>query len=378
MNGATVYIRDVAQVRRSGYTVQNNIVRTNGARGALITILRNGKASTLAIVDAVKLALPRILAGITPELKVVPLADQSLFVRAAIQGVLREALIAAFLTGLMILLFLGSWRSTLIVCISIPLSILASICILSLLGQTINVMTLGGLALAVGILVDDATRWKIENTHRNMGIKGKEGESRWSAPIDGWSFSRSPSPARFVSTLAICIVFVPVLLLTGAAKFLFTPLAMAVVFAMLASYFLSRTLVPTMVHFLLKSEIELYQQGSGGEAAGGEGMIWRMHYWFNGLFESLRFRYIGLLDWSLAHRARVLVAFMLVSIASLGLVKLVGEDFFPSVDSGQLRLHARTPAGTRIEETEARFSAIDREIQKIIPPDEVDTGPSTT
>ena len=304
MNGATVYIKDVAQVH-DGFSVQNNIVRTNGSRGVLITITRNGKASTLAIVNAVKAALPRILANVPPELKVVALADQSIFVRASIQGVVREALIAAGLTGLMILLFLGSWRSTLIVCISIPLSILTSLCILSLLGQTINVMTLGGLALAVGILVDDATV-EIENTHRNIAMR----KPLIRAVLDGASQIAVPT---FVATLSICIVFVPVLLLTGTARYLFTPLAMAVVFAMLASYLLSRTLVPTMMAYLLESEVDLYQRGRDGEAARGKGLFWRAHHLFNALFEALRFRYMGLLDWSLRHRGRVLTAFMGVS-----------------------------------------------------------------
>ena len=252
VNGATVYMKDVAQVR-DGFSVQTNIVRTNGTRGVMLSVTRTGKASTLAIVNAVKAALPKILATVPPELNVVTLADQSMFVRASIQGVVREALIAAGLTGLMILLFLGSWRSTLIVCISIPLSILTSLCILSLLGQTINVMTLGGLALAVGILVDDATV-AVENTHRNIGMR----KPLVRAVIDGAAQIAVPT---FVSTLAICIVFVPVLLLTGTARYLFTPLAMAVVFAMLASYLLSRTLVPTMAHYLLKSEVDLYRQG---------------------------------------------------------------------------------------------------------------------
>ncbi len=363
VNGATVYIRDVAQVH-DGFQVQNNIVRMNGSRGVLITITRNGQASTLAIVDAVKAALPRILASVPPELKVVPLADQSVFVLATIKGVEREALIAAGLTGLMILLFLGSWRSTLIVCISIPLSILASLCMLSLLGQTINVMTLGGLALAVGILVDDATV-EIENTHRNLGMR----KPLLTAVLDGAAQIAVPT---FVATLSICIVFVPVLLLTGTARYLFGPLALAVVFAMLASYFLSRTLVPTMVAYLLKSELHLYQHGEGGEASGGSGLIWRAHYIFNKLFDKLRFRYIGLLDWSLRHRGLVLTAFMGISIGSLGLAWLVGKDFFPNVDSGQMRLHARCPAGTRIEQTEMRFAALEREIRYVIPQDEVD------
>ncbi len=364
VNGATVYIKDVAQVR-DGFVVQSNIVRMNGARGVLMTVTRSGKASTLDIVDAVKKALPRILSTIPKELNVTALADQSIFVRSSIQGVVREALIAAALTGIMILLFLGSWRSTLIVCISIPLSILASISILSLLGQTINVMTLGGLALAVGILVDDATV-AIENTHRNMGMR----KSLVDAVVDGAAQIAIPT---FVSTLAICIVFVPVLLLTGTARYLFTPLAMAVVFAMLASYLLSRTLVPTMAHYLLQSEVDLYQQGEEGEAAGGKGLFWRLHYLFNRLFESLRYRYIGLLDWSLRHRGPVLAAFMALSIASFGLAWLVGKDFFPNVDSGQMKLHARAPAGTRIEQTEVRFSAIEREIRDAIPSSELDT-----
>src|SRR4051794_6227869 len=288
VNGATVYVKDVAQVR-DGFQVQNNIVRTNGSRGVLISVTRNGKASTLSIVNAVKAALPRILANVPPELKVVPLMDQSIFVRSSIEGVVHEALIAACLTGLMILLFLGSWRSTLIVCISIPLSILSSLFILSLLGQTINVMTLGGLALAVGILVDDATV-EIENTHRNLAMR----KPLVRAVLDGASQIAVPT---FVATLSICIVFVPVLLLTGTARFLFTPLAMAVVFAMLASYLLSRTLVPTMMAFLLGSELHLYQHGSEGEPASGNGLLWSVHHRFNALFERLRFRYIGLLDW---------------------------------------------------------------------------------
>ena len=357
VNGATVYIKDVAQVR-DGFSVQTNIVRMNGNRGVLMTVTRNGKASTLDIVDAVKKALPRILATVPKELSVTALADQSIFVRSSIQGVVREALIAAGLTGILILLFLGSWRSTLTVCISIPLSILASISILSLLGQTINVMTLGGLALAVGILVDDATV-AIENIHRNIGMR----KSLVDAVVDGAAQIAIPT---FVSTLAICIVFVPVLLLTGTARYLFTPLAMAVVFAMLASYLLSRTLVPTMAAYLLGSEVDL-------RTGGGKGLFWRLHHIFNRLFESLRFRYIGLLDWSLRRRGPVLTAFMAISIASLGLAWLVGKDFFPNVDSGQMKLHARAPAGTRIEQTEVRFSAIEREIRTSIPANELDT-----
>jgi multidrug efflux pump subunit AcrB len=362
VNGATVYVKDVAQVR-DGFQVQQNIVRTNGNRGVLMTITRNGKASTLSIVNQVKAALPRILANVTPELKVIPLVDQSVFVRASIDSVVKEALLAATLTGLMILLFLGSWRSTLIVCISIPLSILTSLSVLSMLGQTINVMTLGGLSLAVGILVDDATV-EIENTHRNLAMR----KPLIRAVLDGASQIAVPT---FVATLSICIVFVPVLLLTGTARYLFTPLAMAVVFAMMASYLLSRTLVPTMMAYLLGKELHHFAE-DGHAAPPSRNPLRRIHAGFNSLFERLRYRYMGLLDFTLAHRAPVLAGFLGFSLLSLGLVELVGQDFFPNVDSGQMRLHARAPAGTRIEETEARFAAIEREIRSVIPADELE------
>jgi multidrug efflux pump subunit AcrB len=366
VNGATVYLKDVANVR-DGYAVQTNIVRTNGTRGALLTIMRNGQASTLAIVNQVKAALPKILAGLPPEVQVRQLFDQSIFVRASIAGVLKEATTAALLTGLMILLFLGSWRSTVIVCISIPLSILTSIIILDLLGQTINVMTLGGMALAVGILVDDATV-EIENTHRNLAMR----KPLVRAVLDGAMQIAIPA---FVSTLSICIVFVPVLLLTGAAKYLFTPLAMAVVFAMLASYMLSRTLIPTMVHFLLKQEVDMYRKGEHGEGGSAEGhsLIWRVHFAFNRSFVKFRSAYTGLLDWALDHRAPVLTGFLVFALGSLGLVFLVGSDFFPAVDSGQIRLHARAAAGTRIEATEMIFANIENEIRSVIAPGELDT-----
>src|SRR5580700_8370262 len=308
VSGAAVYLGDVAQVR-DGYSVQTSIVRANGSRGALPTVLRSGRASTLAVVNNVKKALPKILAGLTPELHVSQLFDQSLFVRAAINGVVREAVTAAFLTGLMILMFLGSWRSTVIVCISIPLSILVSLIVLHMMGQTINVMTLGGLALAVGILVDDATV-EIENTHRNMAMK----KPLVRAVLDGAQQIAAPA---FVSTLCICIVFVPVLLLTGAAKFLFTPLAGAVVFAMLASYLLSRTIIPTMVHYMLKPEVQLYAQGHDGETSGGTGLIWRGHYIFNRRFEQMRTSYASLLHWCLDRRGVVLAGFGVFIVASL-------------------------------------------------------------
>lgn len=364
VNGATLYVKDVAQVR-DGFAVQTNVVRANGGRAALLTVLKNGAASTLDIVKQVKEALPQILAGLPKELKVTQLFDQSLFVRAAISGVLREGAIAAVLTGLMILLFLGSWRSTIIVCCSIPLSILTSLIVLWLMGETVNVMTLGGLALAVGILVDDATV-EIENIHRNLGMK--KGITR--AILDGAQQIAVPA---FVSTLAICIVFVPVLLLTGAAKFLFTPLAMAVVFAMLTSYLLTRTLVPTMVHYMLPPEVELYQQGEHGHAAESGGFIWRVHHAFNRYFEKLRDRYRGALEWSLQHRPLVAGAFGLFFAASLLLLLVVGRDFFPYVDSGQMRLHVNAPMGTRIEETERVFARVEREIRRKIPAEELDT-----
>ena len=321
-----------------------------------MTVLRNGQASTLAIVNAVKARLPQILAGLPRELHVRQLFDQSLFVRAAINGVVREAVIAAFLTGLMILLFLGSWRSTIIVCISIPLSILTSLIILSLLGETINVMTLGGLALAVGILVDDATV-EIENTHRNMAMK----KPLVRAVLDGAQQIAAPA---FVSTLSICIVFVPVLLLTGAAKFLFTPLALAVVFAMLASYLLSRTLIPNMVHYMLKPEVKLYALGEHGESAGGKGIIWRIALRLQPAIRDDARRptpacWTG--RWTIA--APVLAGFGIFVAGSLMLVVFPGRDFFPYVDSGQMRLHAIAPTGTRIEETEVLFSKIDDEIR---------------
>src|SRR6202158_677919 len=294
VNGAPIYMRDVAQVR-DGYQVQTNIVRTDGKRSALLTVLRHGGASTLTVVDGVKKLLPAVEATLPPALKITPLFDQSLFVRSSVSGVVREATIAAVLTGLMLLLFLGSWRSTLIVCLSMPLSILTSLIVLSLLGQTINVMTLGGLALAVGILVDDATV-EIENVHRNMGMKGK---TLVRAILDGAQQIAVPA---FVSTLCICIVFVPVLMLSGAAKFLFTPLAMAVVFAMLTSYLLTRTVVPTLVHYMLPSEMALYQEGEQADtpASRSAGVIWRIHQAFDRRFEKFREAYRRLLEWVLA------------------------------------------------------------------------------
>jgi multidrug efflux pump subunit AcrB len=367
VNGNPVYFRDVGTVR-DGYQVQTNIVRINGGLSSLLTVLRHGGASTLAVVQGVKDLLPRIQASLPPALNITPLFDQSLFVKAAVTGVVREASIAALLTALMILLFLGSWRSTLIVCISIPLSILTSLTILGLLGQTINVMTLGGLALAVGILVDDATV-EIENVHRNMGMKGK---TLVRAILDGAQEIAIPA---FVSTLCICIVFVPVLMLSGAAKYLFTPLAMGVVFAMLTSYLLTRTVVPTMVHYLLQSEMDLYQEGEGAETAASKsaGAIWHVHQAFDRKFEKFREGYHRLLEQVLAHRVIVGGAFLAFALVSVGLIAIIGQNFFPYVDAGQMRLHVRTPTGTRIEEAASVFASIETEIRGLIPAQELDS-----
>ena len=361
--GATIYVRDVAQVRDGG-AVQINVVRQDGRRGALISILKSGAASTLDIVERVKKELPRILSTLPPELDLRLLLDQSIFVRASINAVLKEGLLAAGLTALMILLFIGSWRSTLIVCTSIPLSILTSITLLYALGQTINVMTLGGLALSVGILVDEATV-EIENIHRNLG----QGKSILRAVLDG---AREIAVPAFVSALSISIVFVPVVLLRGAAKYLFQPLAMAVVFAMLASYILSRTLIPTMVRYLLTPELHLYRGGEG-HAVGGRGPLWRVHYAFNRGFQSFRLRYRAALTWALGHHWTVIALFAAFCAGSGFLATQLGEDFFPQVDAGQLRLHVRAPVGSRLENTEAVFAKVEERIRLIIPEDKLDT-----
>jgi multidrug efflux pump subunit AcrB len=364
-NGALVYIRDVAHVHE-GFAIQQNIVRVNGQRAALLTIMKSASASTLDIVKRVKVVLPKILAGLPPELKVTLMFDQSIFVRAALQGVVKEAAIAAGLTALMILLFLGSWRSTVIVAVSIPLSILTSIIILKFFGQTLNTMTLGGLGLAVGILVDDATV-EIENIHRNLG-QGKEIEP---AILDGAAQIAVPA---FVSTLAICIVFVPVVFLSGAAKSLFTPLGMSVVFAMLASYLLSRTLVPTMVKFLLASEVEMYQgheEGGHAEVPANASWVWRVHFRFNAGFERLRAWYQGVLGWVLGNAKFTMACFAMFIALSACLLPYIGEDFFPKVDAGTFRLHVRTAPGTRIEEVEQIFSKIEGTIRETIPASEL-------
>ncbi len=362
VNGAVIYIRDVAQVH-DGFAPQQNIVRVNGKRAAMLTILKAGSASTLDIVKKVRETLPKIQANLPPELKITLLFDQSLFVRAALAGVVKEAAIAATLTALMILLFLGSWRSTIIVAISIPLSILTSLIVMKFLGQTLNTMTLGGLGLAVGILVDDATV-EIENIHRNLGM-GKDIEP---AILDGAAQIAVPA---FVSTLAICIVFVPVVFLSGAAKSLFTPLGMAVVFAMMASYLLSRTLVPTMVKFLLASEVDMYQDHETGHhdmVPLHANWIWRTHFRFNKRFEQIRERYSTLLHWTLTNYRFTLGCFLIFAALTACLVPFIGEDFFPQVDAGTFRLHVRAPAGTRIEETERIFGQVEDTIREVIPP----------
>jgi CzcA family heavy metal efflux pump len=357
VNGAVVYLRDVAHVR-DGFAVQTNLVRQDGRRSALLTVIKKGGASTLTIVKQLKNLLPTIRAAAPPGLEIKELFDQSLFVRAAITGVLVEGAIAACLTGLMILLFLGSWRSTLVVITSIPLSILTSLAILSAIGQTLNVMTLGGLALAVGILVDDATV-EIENIHRNLGL----GKRLVQAILDGAQQIATPA---FVSTLSICIVFVPVVFLTGPARYLFTPLAMAVVFAMLASYLLSRTIVPTLVRYLLASEAH-----SQAEAGTVPSLFARIHEGFQRQFERLRMAYVRTLETALAHRGRVFVVFAVLTVSGLALLPFVGRDFFPAVDTGQFRLHVRAPAGTRIEETEQVFADVEAAIRRLIPKDEI-------
>jgi CzcA family heavy metal efflux pump len=351
--GSTVYIRDVAQVR-DGNAPQTSMVRQNGVRGVLMPILKSGNASTLDIIDRVKAALPRISAGMPKGLALKPQFDQSLFVRAALEGVIREGVIASALTAMMILLFLGTWRNTLVVALSIPLSIFVSILCLAACGQTLNAMTLGGMALAVGILVDDATV-EIENIDRNRHM----GKPLVKAILDGAQQIAVPA---FVSTLCICVVFLPIFFLTGVAKFLFTPLAMAVIFAMLASYFLSRTVVPTFVHHLLRHQPVPDEHGTGGD------WIWRVHMRFNRHFERFRDFYLGRLGWCLAHRKLTAALMGLLIACSVAMVPFLGRDFFPLVDAGQFRLHVRAPAGTRMEETERIFSQVDAVIRKEIPP----------
>jgi multidrug efflux pump subunit AcrB len=359
VNGGTVYIQDVAHVR-DGYAVQQNIVRQDGQRGVLLTVEKSGSASTLSIVSAIYKALPRIKATLPSALVIKPLFDQSVFVKASLQGVLREAAIAACLTASMILLFLGSWRSTLIISVSIPLSILMSLLVLSAIGQTINIMTLGGLALAVGILVDDATV-EIENIERQMAMKKEIHQ----AILDGAHQTAVPA---LVSTLSISIVFVPMFFLTGVARYLFVPLAEAVVFALFASYFFSRTLVPTLVMYLMKKEAARYQNP---EEEHKRGVFTRIHHAFERGFERLRLAYTGLLQLCLDHRKVFAACFLGFCAASLLIVTHLGQDFFPTVDAGQLRLHLRAATGTRIEETARVTGEAEDVIRRLIPKSEL-------
>ena len=355
---STIYVRDVANVR-DGFPPQTNIVRVNGQRASLMTILKSGDVSTLDIISSVKSLLPSIAAGLPPTLKMDPLSDQSIFVKASITGVIREGLIAACLTGFMILVFLGSWRSTLIIAVSIPLSILTSIIVMSALGETINIMTLGGLALAVGILVDDATV-EIENINRNID----QGKEIVQAILDGASQIAVPA---LVSTLSICIVFVPMFFLAGVARYLFVPLAEAVSFAMLASYILSRTIVPTMARYLLSDNTLLAE----GNPQKKPHIFSRMQQKFEHGFEGLRDRYHGVLEICVRHNRLFAISFLAVCILSFALLPLLGQDFFPAVDTGEFKLHLRAPTGTRIEETAALCDHVEDAIRKEIPQNEI-------
>jgi multidrug efflux pump subunit AcrB len=356
VNNTPIYLRDVAWVR-DGFTPQTNIVRRDGERGVLISILKNGAASTLDVVAGVRALLPRVLTTLPQQLKVAPLADQSIFVRAAVNGVIREAVIAACLTALMILLFLGSWRSTVIIAVSIPLSILTSVIALSALGHTINIMTLGGLALAVGILVDDATV-EVENVNRNLDT----GKPVIQAILDGAQQIAVPA---FVSTLCICIVFLPMFFLGGVPRYLFVPLAEAVVFAMLASYFFSRTVVPTMARYLLSPPVE--------GAPPSRNPLARMQRAFERGFERMRDAYRDLLARIVAWRRVFIPAFLVVCLAlAVLLLPRLGRNFFPDTDAGQLTLHMRAQTGTRIEETARLTDLVEAAIRRVIPADELD------
>ena len=362
VNGAVIRVGDVAQVH-DGYLPQTNVVRLDGVRGVLLTVLKSGAASTLSVVDGVKKAMPRILSGLPPELEAKEFADQSLFVRAAVSGVVKEGVIAALLTAVMILLFLGSWRSTFIIAISIPLSILSSIVLLSALGETINLMTLGGLALAVGILVDDATV-TIESIHRQMAL----GKTTVPAILDGAQEIALPA---LVSTLCICIVFVPMFFLTGVSHYLFVPLAEAVVFAMLASYVLSRTLVPTLVMWFYRN-IEYHGHAADPDTVS---LWWRpfvaLQTSFDRGFGRFREGYRRMLGAVLAHRALFVILFLAFCVGTWLLIPLLGQDFFPSVDAGQFRLHLRAPGGTRIEETTRLVDRVEAVIREEVPSREI-------
>ena len=354
----TIYMKDVAWVR-DGFPPQTNIVRVDGQRSVLLTIQKAGDASTLDVISGIKSILPRIAATVPTQLKMSPLADQSIFVKGAISGVVREALIAACLTAFMILMFLGNWRSTIIIATSIPLAILCSIITLTLIGQTINIMTLGGLALAVGILVDDATV-EVENINRNRELHPDQNMD--DVVLD--SAMQIATPA-FVSTLSICIVFAPMFLLSGVARYLFLPLAEAVVFAMLASYLLSRTIVPTMAKYLLQNE-------KSHSLASSRNIFVRLQQRFESAFDRMREGYRNLLERCLHHRRVFLLAFFAACLGSLALiVPWLGQDFFPSVDAGSFKLHMRGPTGMRIEDTAFLCDEVENSIRERIPANEV-------
>jgi multidrug efflux pump subunit AcrB len=358
-NGAVIYIRDVAHVR-DGSPPQTNIVRVDGRRAILMSIMKVGSASTLEIIDGVRSKIEGLTGQLPEQLKISTLSDQGIFVRGAIKGVVREAIIAACLTGVMILVFLGSWRSTLIIAVSIPLSILCSLACLAALGETINIMTLGGMALAVGILVDDATV-EIENINRNLE-SGKEIEQ---AILDGAAQIATPA---LVSTLAICIVFVPMFFLSGVSKYLFVPMAEAVVFAMLASYLLSRTVVPTMARYLLHE----HDDAEAARKQVSRNPFTRFQLAFETRFEKIRIGYLRFLTLAVHHAGIFLVLFVVFGLLSVGiLTPFLGQDFFPSVDSGSFKIHVRARTGTRIEETAALCDHIDATIRQNIPANEV-------
>jgi CzcA family heavy metal efflux pump len=356
VRGSTLYMRDVAHIR-DGFSPQTNIVRADGNRGALMSIYKNGNASTLQIVAGIKNIVAQAAQSLPPALRITSLFDQSLFVRASIEGVLREGLIAAALTAVMILIFLGDWRPTIVISISIPLSIFVSIILLGAIGQTINIMTLGGLALAVGILVDDATV-EIENIERNLAM-GKEMKQ---AILDGAQQIAVPA---FVSTLSICIVFVPMFFLTGVAKFLFVPLAEAVSFAMLASYLLSRTLIPTLVMYIMR--------GHEHRAEAPKSFLGRFQRGFERKFEDFRRGYERLLETTLEHRGLFVLCFLAFCLLSLGLFFFLGQDFFPQVDAGLLRLHVRARPGLRVEETARLCDEIEAVLREEIPKGQLQT-----
>ncbi|WGD50172.1 efflux RND transporter permease subunit [Bradyrhizobium sp. CB1650] len=361
VNGTVIYMHDVAYVH-DGNPPQTNAVRVNGASAVLLTVMKAGVSSTLDIINNVKALLPSISNTLPSSLKLTPAGDQSVYVTDAVSSVVKEGVIAAVLTGMMILLFLGSWRSTLIITLSIPLAILAALTGLSVLGETINVMTLGGLALAVGILVDDATV-TIENINWHM----EQGKAIEPAILDG---ARQIVVPATVSLLCICIAFVPMFGLGGVAGYLFRPLAEAVILALAASYVLSRTLVPTMANYLLRNQ-QIHHGGEGADAAPSRNPFAPFHRGFERMFDGIRAHYRGLLQLCLANRVKVIAGFLIVSVLSFGLAPYLGQDFFPTVDAGQIKLHIRAPTGTRIEQTVSLSDKISAEIQKIIPKNEI-------